>query len=173
MATLSRFSTSTVFGSEGLVPWLAAQGPLAYSPEEPPATDYFFQYSWILPGIFGPKVNLREHRYFGNRLKNSARFLFNFWGNVRKGNAPALQQYSQLGAFSDNELKAPIAAYRHVRKLYDTAGPLRNPHAPYQCHSRQHQANNARRERPPLPGVPTDTALSSVAVPPGRLPPVT
>src|SRR5882672_5988473 len=37
MATLSRFSTSTVFGSEGLVPWLAAQGSLAYSPEEPPA----------------------------------------------------------------------------------------------------------------------------------------
>ena len=60
--------------------------PLAYSPEEPPATDYFFQYSWILPGIFDPKVNLREHRYFGSPLKCDARFLFDFWGDIRKGN---------------------------------------------------------------------------------------
>ncbi len=63
MATLSRFSTSTIVASNGLVPWLAAQGPLAYSPVEPPARDYFFQYSWMLPGIFDLKVNLREHRY--------------------------------------------------------------------------------------------------------------
>ena len=99
MAALSRFSTSTVFGSGRLVPWLAAQGPLAYSPEEPPARDYFFQYSWILPGIFDPKVNLREHRYFGSPLKNSARFLFDFWGNVRKRNGAALQQYSRTWCF--------------------------------------------------------------------------
>src|SRR5216683_1359210 len=124
MATLSRFSTSTVFGSERLVPWLAAQGPLAYSPEEPPATDYFFQYSWILPGIFDPTVNLREHRYFGSRLKSSARFLFDFWKSIREGTGAALQQYSQLGVFSDIEVKAPIAAYHHVRKPFDTAGSV-------------------------------------------------
>jgi hypothetical protein len=132
MATLSRFSTSTVFGSERLVPWLAAQGPLAYSPEEPPKTDYFFQYSWILPGIFDPKINLREHRYFGSPLKGSARFLFDFWENIRKGNGTALQQYSQLGVFSDIEVKAAIAAYHHVRKLYDTAGSVLIQHGSYQ-----------------------------------------
>jgi hypothetical protein len=25
---------------------------MQYTPENPPATDYFFQYSWILPEIF-------------------------------------------------------------------------------------------------------------------------
>jgi len=144
MATLSRFSTSTVVGSERLVPWLAAQGPLAYSPDEPPATDYFFQYSWILPGIFDPKVNLREHRYFGSPLKSSSRFLFDFWGSIRKGNAAALPQYSQLGVFSDIEVKAPIAAYHHVGKLYDMAGSVLIQHGSYQWISDQDQPNIER-----------------------------
>jgi hypothetical protein len=55
------------------------QKALAYSPTKPPARDYFFQYTWILPGIFDPQVNLREHRYFGSSLKDSARFLFDFY----------------------------------------------------------------------------------------------
>lgn len=63
MAARSRFSTSTVIDSEYLVPWLSAEGALSYSPAKPPASDYFFQYTWILPGIFNPQVNLREHRY--------------------------------------------------------------------------------------------------------------
>jgi hypothetical protein len=46
MAARSRFSTSTVIDSEYLVPWLSAEGPLAYSPTKPPARDYFFQYTW-------------------------------------------------------------------------------------------------------------------------------
>ena len=53
-----RYSTSTLIDSVSCVPWLAAEGPLAYTPENPPATtDYFFQYSWILPEIFGVKVH--------------------------------------------------------------------------------------------------------------------
>src|SRR5260370_16997565 len=132
MATLSRFSTSTVFGSEGLVPWLAAQGPLAYSPEEPPARDYFFQYSWILPGIFDPKVNLREHRYFGRYRKDSSKFLFNFWGSARKGCAAALQEYCEPGLFSEVEVKAPLAAYHHVRKHYNPPRSLLIPPSTYQ-----------------------------------------
>jgi hypothetical protein len=70
MVAWSRFSTSTVIDSEYLVPWLSAEGPLAYSPTKPPARDYFFQYSWILPGIFNPQINLREHRYFGCSVKD-------------------------------------------------------------------------------------------------------
>ena len=171
MATLSRFSTSTVFGSERLVPWLAAQGPLAYSPEEPPATDYFFQYSWILPGIFDPKVNLREHRYFGNRLKNSARFLFDFWGNIRKGNGAALQQYSQLGVFSDIEVKAPIAAYHHVRKLYDAAGSVLIQHGSYQWISDQAQPNIERGQVLLYRGIAENTAFRCLQFQPEDLSP--
>jgi hypothetical protein len=136
---LSRFSTSTVFGSKYLVPWLAAQGPLAYSPVEPPARDYFFQYSWILPGIFDPTVNLREHRYFGRYRKDSSKFLFDFWGSARKGCGAALQQYCEPGLFSDAEVKAPLAAYHHVRKYYNMAGSLLIQHGSYQWISREDQ----------------------------------
>jgi hypothetical protein len=141
MARLPRFSTSTVFDPRRSVPWLAAQGPLAYSPEEPPARDYFFQYSWILPGIFDPKVNLREHRYFGSPHKCDAHLLFDFWGNIRNGNGAALQRYSKLGVFLDIEVKAPIAAYRHVKKLYDTAGSMLIQHGSYQWIADQDQPN--------------------------------
>ena len=45
MAARSRFSTRTIIDSKYLVSWLGAEGPLAYSPAEPPAKDYFFQYT--------------------------------------------------------------------------------------------------------------------------------
>jgi hypothetical protein len=112
MAARSRFSTSAVIDSEYLVPWLSAEGPLAYSPTKPPARDYFFQYTWILPGIFNPLFNLREHRYFGSPLKDSARILFDFWANARRGDGPALRRYCQFGFFSDNEVRTPMAASR-------------------------------------------------------------
>jgi hypothetical protein len=122
-----------------LVPWLAAAGPLAYSPTEPPARDYFFQYSWILPGIFDPKINLREHRYFGTYGKDGAKFLFDFWRNARKGRKAVLQQYCEPGYFSDVEVKAPLAAYHHVRKYYDTAGSVLIQHGSYQWISSEDQ----------------------------------
>jgi len=113
MATRSRFSTSTVVESAHLVPWLSAEGPLAYSPIHPPESDYFFQYTWILPGIFNPEINLREHRYFGSPLKESARFLFEFWANASRGLSPSFQQYCELGLISDYEVRTPMAAYHH------------------------------------------------------------
>src|SRR5260370_19846502 len=139
MAAPSRFSTSTVIDSEYLVPWLSAEGPLAYSPTKPPARDYFFQYTWILPGIFNPQVNLREHRYFGSPLKDRARFLFDFWANGRGGDGPALQRYCQFGFFSDNELRTPMAAYHHVRDYRDTPGSLLIQHGSYQWVSLEEQ----------------------------------
>ena len=144
MANNSRFSTSTLVDSGRSVPWLAAQGPLAYHPEEPPARDYFFQYSWIIPGIFDPKVNLREHRYFGCSHKSGARFLFDFWGNIRHGNGTALRRNLQPGVFSDIEVKAPIAAYAQVKKLYDTAGSVLIQHGSYQWISDQDQPHIER-----------------------------
>ena len=139
MAARSRFSTSTVIDSEYLVPWLSAEGPLAYTPTKPPARDYFFQYTWILPGIFNPQVNLREHRYFGSPLKDSARFLFDFWANARRGDGPALQRYCQFGFFSANELRTPMAAYHHVRNHLDTPGFLVIQHGSYQWVSLEDQ----------------------------------
>jgi hypothetical protein len=103
------------------------------------ARDYFFQYSWILPGIFDPKVNLREHRYFGCYGKSDANFLFDFWDNARKGRGAALQQYCEPGLYSDREVKAPLAAYRHDRKYYDTVGSLLIQHGSYQWISREDQ----------------------------------
>jgi hypothetical protein len=145
-ARFSKFPTATIVGTNHLVPWLAAKGPLAYSPTEPPARDYFFQYSWILPGIFEPGINLRQHRYFGDRLKENAGFLFDFWDSARKGHGAALQQHCEPGLFSDVEVKAPMAAYRHVRKPHDTVGSLLLQHGSYQWISVQDQPHMVEGE---------------------------
>lgn len=128
----SRYSTCTVLRSKYIVPWLAAAGPLAYSPVEPPMRDYFFQYSWVVPGIFNPKVNLRHHYYFGHDVKEHAAWLFDFWHDVRKGNGAVAQQYYAPGLASDAGVTAPIAAYHHVKKPYDVAGSLLIQHGSYQ-----------------------------------------
>jgi hypothetical protein len=132
MPARSRFSTRTVVNSEYLVPWLAADGPLAYSPAEPPARDYYFQYTWILPGLFDPQVNLRQHRYFGSPLKDSARFLFDFWSRARRGPGAAQQRYYELGFVAQNEVRTPLAAYNYIRDLYDAAGCVLIQHGSYQ-----------------------------------------
>jgi hypothetical protein len=69
-----KYSTSTLIDSASCVPWLPAEGPLAYTPENPPVTDYSFQYSWILPEIFNSNVHktsgqLQTHRP-AHRLEN-------------------------------------------------------------------------------------------------------
>ena len=132
MVTPSRFSTATIVDSTCFVPWLAARGPLAYSPAEPPAKNYSFQYSWSLPGIFDPQINLREHRYFGAICKAAAGFLVNFWESARSSRGTTQPQYYPAGLFSDAELKAPLAVYHHIRKPYNTAGSLLIQHGSYQ-----------------------------------------
>ena len=139
MAVPSRFCTRTVVDSKYLVPWLAAEGPLAYSPVEPPAKDYFFQYSWILPEIFDQQVNLRQHRYFGSPLKEDARFLFDFWAKARGGGGAALQRYCEFGFVSQQEVLAPLAAYHYVLEPYNTAGFVLIQHGSYQWISSEHQ----------------------------------
>jgi len=139
MAVRSRFSTRTVVDSKYLVPWLAAEGPLAYSPDEPPPKDSFFQYTWILPGIFDQKLNLREHRYFGSLLKGDAHFLFDFWANARTRAGAALQRYCEFGLLSQEEVRTPLAAYHHVRKPYNTAGFVLIQHGSYQWISSEDQ----------------------------------
>jgi hypothetical protein len=139
MAVRSRISTRTVVDSRYIVPWLAAEGPLAYSPAEPPAKDYFFQYTWILPEIFDQNVNLREHRYFGSPLKDGAHFLFDFWNNVRSGGGAALQRYCELGFLTEREVRTPLAAYHYIRKRYNTPGFVLIQHGSYQWISSEDQ----------------------------------
>ncbi|MGH7176611.1 MAG: hypothetical protein ACREJC_04460, partial [Tepidisphaeraceae bacterium] len=105
-----RYSTSTLIDSVTCVPWLAAEGPLAYTPENPPATDYFFQYSWILPDIFDFKAHKRRHHYFGTPIRDHAKPLFEFWRQARKREVDRV--YLSLGSIAQNRLCAPVAVYR-------------------------------------------------------------
>jgi hypothetical protein len=107
-----RFSTSTLAGKE-FVPWLAADGELAYSADVPPERDYYFQYSWIIPGIFGAGVNLRRHFWFGSPWKDctEVRLLFAFWDTARRGKLDAV--YLANGEAGRDGVTAPLAVYRH------------------------------------------------------------
>jgi hypothetical protein len=82
-----RFSTSTLTSDDEVVPWLAATGELAYSPQLPPGRDYFFQYSCIVPGILREGANKRRHYWFGDPLKGhpTVRLLFRSWNAARQG----------------------------------------------------------------------------------------
>jgi len=57
-----KYSTSTIKSDGTIVPWLAAEGPLAYTPENPPESNYLFQYSWLMPSVYKDKT----HYYFVN-----------------------------------------------------------------------------------------------------------
>jgi hypothetical protein len=105
-----RYSTSTLIDSATCVPWLAARGPLAYTPENPPARDYFFQYSRILPEIFNVKVQKRRHHYFGTPIRDYAKPLFEFWAQARRREVDRV--YLSLGSFTESTLCAPVAVYR-------------------------------------------------------------
>ena len=134
-----RYSTSTLIDAVNCVPWLAAEGPLAYTPENPPATDYFFQYSWILPEIFNFKVHKRCHHYFGTPIRDLARPLFEFWTQARRREVD--RAYLSFGSFVENRLCTPVAVYRAKLHPHDESeqwlfiqhgarNPLRRPSAP-------------------------------------------
>ena len=107
-----RFSTSTLAGEE-FVPWLASSGELAYTPHLPPERDYYFQYSWIIPGIFRAGMNVRRHFWFGGPYKDSpeVRLLFAFWNKARQGEVDDL--FVSNGMAGPADVTAPLAAYRH------------------------------------------------------------
>ena len=107
-----RFPPSTLDGKE-FVAWLASAGELAYSPHSPPRRDYYFQYSWIMPGVFSPGTNIRSHFWFGAPWKHSpeVRRLFEFWNRARQTQLDAL--YVSNGSAGPAGVTAPIAGYRH------------------------------------------------------------
>ena len=109
-----RFSTSTLIAGTEIVPWLAATGELAYSPESPPERDYFFQYSWVFPGILRDGANRRRHYWFGDPSKDDpkVKLLFRFWNEARRGAYNPLFVSPGVAALA-TDLTAPVAAYRH------------------------------------------------------------
>ncbi|HLE12149.1 MAG: hypothetical protein A2504_12075 [Bdellovibrionales bacterium RIFOXYD12_FULL_39_22] len=110
-----KFSTSTLITETTIVPWLAAHGSLAYTPESPPDRDYYFQYTWIIPDIFNEKINKREHRYFGYNFRDlTIGPLFAFWNNCRMGVSSCV--YRENGQIFQTKVAAPVAIYEHEDK---------------------------------------------------------
>ena len=104
-----KHSTSTVTANGRLVPWLASEGPLAYTPENPPPRDYYFQYGWVLPQVISSKR--KRHYYFGASIKSDADDVFKFWNAARTGQVDHVA--TRLGSNIGETITAPIAVYRH------------------------------------------------------------
>jgi hypothetical protein len=102
------YPTSTKASSNRLVPWLAAEGPLAYTPESPPERDSLFQYGWVLPQVCRP--GLRRHAYFGATRREAALDLFAFWQDARRGTVNRIAHHE--GRLDEHRVEAPIAVYR-------------------------------------------------------------
>ena len=110
-----RFSTSTLIAGTEVVPWLAAKGELAYSPMSPPERDYFFQYSWVVPGILRPGTNKRRHYWFGDPSKDDRKvqLLFRFWNSARRVTCNPL--FVSHGLVDPaQEVTTAVAAFRHT-----------------------------------------------------------
>lgn len=126
-----RFSTSTLAGQE-FVPWLAAAGELAYTPHTPPERDYYFQYSWIIPGVFNFDRNVRQHFWFGSPWKESreVRLLFEFWNRARHGAVDEL--FSSIGSANLADVTAPLGIFRQPG-LHSSMGdsPIAIQHGSY------------------------------------------
>jgi hypothetical protein len=97
-----------VSASGTLVPWLAATGPLAYTPDNPPDRDYYFQYGWVLPQVLSEGAR-GEHRYFGARSKYAADEVFAFWRDARVGRH--VKVHVSDGRLSSDRVATPIAVY--------------------------------------------------------------
>src|SRR5437867_8354618 len=108
MPSSRRYSTCTVRSDGRVVPWLAASGPLSYSPESPPPSDYYFQYSWIIPDIFDPDTNKRHHFYFGAQFKEHAKELLSFWRAATEGRADSVACHIG-GVSAEARITAPVA----------------------------------------------------------------
>jgi hypothetical protein len=115
--TRKAYSTSTKASYDRLVPWLAAEGPLAYTPELPPASDSLFQYGWVLPQVCRP--GLRRHAYFGAIRREAAHDVFAFWQAARRGTVARVAHHE--GTLAGRRIEAPIAVYRHNGRGADGA----------------------------------------------------
>jgi len=97
---------------------LAAQGPLAYSPENPPGSTYFFQYGWLMPDVYRDK----RHYYFGTPSSLSRREVdwsiepfVDFWAKARVGAVARI--YVREGERHVDLFTSPIACYSYKTGL--------------------------------------------------------
>ena len=107
------FITSTITSNNEIVPWLAAQGSLSYSPFLPPPTDYFFLYNFILPKIFHDKVNRQQHYWFGDyagKKDLDVLSLLNFWNSARDGCITPIFIHNAKAAME--KFAAPMAIFK-------------------------------------------------------------
>ena len=139
----SKLSTSTVDPNGQITPWLAASGPLAYTPEQPPDRDYYFQYSWVLPAILADRVNKRQHYYFGTPHRSHASELFEFWANARRGRVERVALCT--GTSKRARTTAPMAVYRQLTGI-QRHGLLFIQHGSYQLVQEADQPGVARGE---------------------------
>lgn len=130
MSALRRCSTCTVRDDGRIVPWLAASGPLSYTPENPPTSDYYFQYGWVLAGILAPAMNRRRHFYFGECVKQHTKELFAFWRMARAGSATPIGCHLG-GVTADTRVTAPVAVYS-MRDARDRSAYLFMQHGSHQ-----------------------------------------
>ena len=130
MAKIEKFSTSTVMEDNRLSPWLSVSGELAYTPENPPVRDYFFQYNWIFPEICINHDGRRSRFYFGHGVKAASDFLFDFWNQARKGK---IRQEVLCYGYKDGiDFTAPIAIYRYKPQYNVNESYLFIQHGSYQ-----------------------------------------
>ena len=132
-----KFSTSTITSRTRTVPWLAAEGPLSYTPENPPHKDYFFQYGWILPQLINAKVRQTRHYYFGASRKEDAEDAFRFWNGARDGRVSRI--ILKQGTITPLEVTAPIAIYRCSIGYREKEGVVLIQHGSYQFVEREEQ----------------------------------
>lgn len=106
---MSKYSTNTVSALSTVVPWLAAAGRLAYTPDNPPEREYYFQYGWVLPQVLSEAGRRSGHRYFGAGSKDAAAEVFDFWKDARAGRH--VKVHVMEGRLSADKVATPIAVY--------------------------------------------------------------
>jgi hypothetical protein len=133
----AKHSTRTVNHAGRIVPWLAAQGALAYTPENPPDRDYFFQYGWVIPGVIRPDLLRFRHYYFGACYRGKAADAFNFWAAARAGRVSRL--LVRAPAVTSSEAETPIAVYQYKERTKYQPDFILIQHGSYQFLSEKDQ----------------------------------
>jgi hypothetical protein len=111
MTTSMKYSTDTVLENGEIVPWLAAKGPLSYTPESPPKSDKIFDYARFMPSIFSEVRRYGNYYPFGaTEFPGCPQLLGYFWNLAREKKVKPL--YILNGRiWDDGSFRSPIAVY--------------------------------------------------------------
>src|SRR5882724_8556858 len=88
-------------------PWLAAEGPLAYSPAAPPAKDYFFPVQQDRAGNLRPEHQSARAPLLRQLLQGQREISVRFLGQRPQGWRSSPATVLRAGLFSDLEVKTP------------------------------------------------------------------